>query len=379
MSGLRTAITGVRVFDGHQLTDLDTVVVEGGLISADDSLDGIAAGDVVDGAGGTLLPGLIDTHVHASQVTHLQAAAGWGVTTVLDMGSKDLAALAALKAEPGLPTLRSAGHPASAPNSMFVRKMGFPTSSTVSDPADAVRFVAERVAEGSDYIKILIEDPKVPGTKALDRARVAALVEAAHTAGLMTVAHIVSADTLLTALRSGVDVVTHTALTSELPAEVETLLARRPVTIIPTLSMMHGVRQTIGGKPLMRILGLFKPSTRMKYVHAQATVATFRRAGMPILVGTDANDDTTAPFQPPHGRAVHEECQRLVDAGMTPLEVLRGATSGAATTFRLHDRGRIAAGYRADMILVSGDPLHDIADTRRIRGVWIAGQRILNQ
>ena len=379
MSGLRTAITGVRVFDGHQLTNLDTVVIQDGLISADDSLDGIAAGDVLDGAGGTLLPGLIDTHVHVNQTAHLQAAAGWGVTTVLDMGSKDLAVLATLKAHPGLPTLRSAGHPASAPNSRFVRKMGFPISSTVSDPADALRFVAERVAEGSDYIKILIEDPKIPGTKALDATRVAALVEAAHTAGLMTVAHIVSADTLLTALRSGVDVVTHTALTSELPAEVETLLARRPVTIIPTLTMMHGVRQTIGGKPLMRMLGLVKPSTRMDYSHAQATVATFRRAGMPILVGTDANDDTTSPFQPPHGQAVHEECQRLVDAGMTPLEVLKGATSTAATTFRLHDRGRIAAGYRADMVLVSGDPLHDIADTRRIRQVWIAGQRILNQ
>lgn len=377
MSGSRrSAITGVQIFDGENVTARGTVVIKDGLITADDSLEGIATADVIDGAGGMLLPGLIDTHVHVDKVAQLQAAAAWGVTTMLDMGSKDLDTLAALRNRPALPTLLSAGHPASAPNSRFVRKMGFPTSTTVADPSDAVRFVADRVAQGSDYIKILVEDPKIPGTKALDGPRVAALVEAAHDARLLTVAHIVSADTLLTALRSGIDIVTHAALTSDLPAEVDALLAQRPVTIIPTLTMMEGVRRTIGGKPLLRVLGVLKPSTRMRYQHAQATVATFRRSGMTVLAGTDANDDPTSPFQPPHGQALHEECQRLVDAGMTPLEVLRGATSAAAATFGLPDRGRIAAGQRADLLLIASDALQNISSTRQIRGVWIAGQRI---
>ncbi len=240
MSGRRSAITDVRVFDGENLTATSTVVIENGIIAPGDSLEGIAPIDVLHGRGGTLLPGLIDTHVHVDKTSHLEAGASWGVTTMLDMGSKNLATLAALKNQPGLPALRTAGHPASAPNSVFVRKMGFPTSSTVSDPADAKRFVTERVAEGSDFIKILIEDPRIPGTKALDAARVSALVAAAHAAGRMTIAHIVSADTMLTALRSGVDIVTHACLTSDLPAEVEALLVRRAVTIIPTLSMMDG-------------------------------------------------------------------------------------------------------------------------------------------
>lgn len=178
-----TAITIVRVFDGQRLREPATVVLEDGTISARTSADGALNADVVDGGGGTLLPGLIDTHVHVDKVSQLKASASWGVTTMLDMGNKDLANLAMLKNGQGLPTLKSAGNPASAPDSVFVRKMGFSVSTTVTGPEDAARFVAERVAEGSDYIKILVEDPKIPGTRALGAETVTALVAAAHEAG----------------------------------------------------------------------------------------------------------------------------------------------------------------------------------------------------
>lgn len=164
-----TAITNVRVFDGERLGEPATVVVEDAKISARTLPDGARDADVVDGGGATLLPGLIDTHVHVDKLSQLEVSASWGVTTLLDMGNKDLANLAALKKGQGHPTLKSAGNPASAPDSVFVRKMGFSVSTTVTGPHDAARFVAERVAEGSDYIKILVEDPKIPGTRALVR------------------------------------------------------------------------------------------------------------------------------------------------------------------------------------------------------------------
>lgn len=63
----------------------------------------------------------------------------------------------------------------------------------------------------------------------------------------------------------------------------------------------------------------------------------------------------------------------LVEAGLSPLEALRSATSVAATAFALHDRGRIRPGLRADLLLVTGDPVSDISATRQIRGVWTAG------
>jgi len=370
-----TAITDVRVFDGQRLGEPATVVIEDGVLSARALVD-TSGTEVVDGRGGTLLPGLIDTHVHVDKVSQLEASASWGVTTVLDMGNKDLANLATLKNARNVPALKSAGNPASAPNSVFVRKMGFSVSTTVSGPDDAARFVAERVAEGSDYIKILVEDPKIPGTKALGPPTVAALVRAAHDAGLTTVAHVVSADTMTTAVRAGADIVTHTALTSDLGPELKALLAERPVVIIPTLRMMQGVVRAIGGKLAMRVLAPFVPAVRLNYGHAIATVAAFRQAGAVILAGTDSNDDLTAPCQVPHGESLHEELERLVAAGLAPAEALRGATTLAAATFGLTDRGVIAPGRRADLLLVDGDPTLEISATRNIRGVWIGGGRV---
>ena len=371
-----TVIMNVRIFDGEQLGEPATVVLEGAMISARTPAGGVRDAGVVDGGGGTLLPGLIDTHVHVDKVAQLEMSASWGITTMLDMGNKDLANLATLKKGQGHPTLKSAGNPASAPGSVFVKKMGFSVSTTVTGPDDAARFVAERAAEGSDYIKILVEDPKIPGTRALAGQTVAALVAEAHKAGLMTVAHVVSAGTMTTAVRAGADVVTHTALTSDLGPDIDALLAERPVVIIPTLTMMQGVVHAIGGKLAMRVLAPFVPAVRLNYRHAKSTVATFHRAGATILAGTDSNDDLTAPYQVAHGESLHEELQRLVDAGLTPAEALRGATCLAASTFGLTDRGVIAPGRRADLVLVEGDPTRDISATRNIRGVWIGGGRV---
>jgi imidazolonepropionase-like amidohydrolase len=368
-----TVITSVRVFDGQQLGDLATVVVADGLICGRTAPDGA---DIVDGAGGALLPGFIDTHAHVSEESQLQALASWGVTAVLDMGAPKFGATMALKDRAGLPTVKTAGRPASGPGSMFIKKMGFPPSTAVSGPGDAPRFIADRVADRSDYIKIIVEDPRFPGARPLSAATIAAVVTAAHEAGLMTVAHVVSADTLRTAVGAGVDIVTHAPLTSDLGPEFEELLSGRAVTLIPTLSMMEGIVHSVGGRLPLRVLSLFVPALRMNYRHAESAVATFRRAGKPVLVGTDANDDQGAPFQPPYGESLHEELGRLVDAGLTPAEALQGATLLAAETFGLTDRGAISPGRRADVVLVGGDPTRDIAATRDIRGVWIGGTRI---
>lgn len=369
----RTAITNARVLDGGSLSEPRTVVIEDGLISADGSIENAA---VVDAAGATLLPGLIDTHVHARTRAQLGAAVSAGVTTLIDLGSSDLELLRSLQHLPGLPTLKSSGRSASGPGSQFIEVMGMHASTGVTGPADAARFVAERQAEGSEYIKILIEDPKFPGAKPLSTETVAAITRAAHDAGFLVIAHVVSAFTLRSALDAGVDVVTHAALGSELDAETRALITRNGTTIIPTLGMMQGIVDTIGSKLMMKIVGAIVPAARMKYRFAEATVRTFKEAGSIVLVGTDANDEHTAPYQLPFGVGVHEELARLVGAGLTPLEAIEGATSRAAEVFGLGDRGRIAPGLRADLLLVEGDPLEQITATRNITGVWIGGERV---
>src|SRR5580692_6772918 len=124
-----TVISNVRVFDGEQRGDPGTVVISDGLISAGPAPAGATA---VDGDGGTLLPGLIDAHVHVDSVAQLEAAAAWGITTMLDMGNRDPASQAKLTSRPGLPALLRACGPANAPGSVFVTKMGFSASTTVS-------------------------------------------------------------------------------------------------------------------------------------------------------------------------------------------------------------------------------------------------------
>ncbi len=104
--------------------------------------------------------------------------------------------------------------------------------------------------------------------------------------------------------------------------------------------------------------------------HAYQAVRLLHEAGVPILVGTDAPNPGTF-----YGVSMHRELELLVRAGLTPLEALAGATSRAAAAFDLEDRGRIAPGLRADLLLVEGDPTTDIMQSRDVSGIWKEGRR----
>jgi len=109
-------------------------------------------------------------------------------------------------------------------------------------------------------------------------------------------------------------------------------------------------------------------ATTLRLDAAVATVQAFHAAGVPILVGTDSANPGTM-----YGASVHHELALLVAAGLRPAEALRAATAAPAAAFGLSDRGRIAVGLRADLLLVDGDPLRDIAATRTIAGIWRGG------
>lgn len=111
------------------------------------------------------------------------------------------------------------------------------------------------------------------------------------------------------------------------------------------------------------------------YAHCKATVAELYRRGVPVLAGTDANTAPGSPMQVPHGISLHHELELLVEAGLTPVDAVRAATVAPARTFGLADRGRVAPGLRADLVLIDGDPTVDITSTRALRAVWCAGRR----
>jgi len=104
---------------------------------------------------------------------------------------------------------------------------------------------------------------------------------------------------------------------------------------------------------------------------ANEAVRQLKAAHVPILAGTDAGNPGTT-----QGASIHGEMELLVRAGLTPVEALRSATSATAAAFHLDDRGQIAPGKRADLLLVNGDPTTDIRNSRDIAAVWKAGHAI---
>lgn len=362
---MNVTIVGVRVFDGTRLLDgRSTLTVEGDVIGAIEPYvpprDPLPDdGSIVDGVGGTLLPGLVDAHVHLRGLDDLRTLAAYGVTTALDMGTWPPSLVADLRRAEGVTDIRSSGAGAVGPGSLTAKLPGRPADSIVSDPDAGRRFVAVRAAEDVDYLKVIVEPLERGG---FDQETLKAMVEAAHAAGLMVIAHTPDVGGVTRAQAAGVDVLTHAPIDGVLDdaAVADALQSGR--TVVPTLTMMEGVVRTVA-----------RPGA--SYAHARGCVTGWYRAGVPIVLGTDANQAPGVPANVPHGESAHHELALLVDAGLTPVEALRSATSVAAARFGLPDRGRIEVGKRADLLLVDGDPTSDVSATRAISGVWIAGQR----
>jgi len=346
----KIALKNARVFDGRQLAGDMTVVIEAGRIGADPR-----GARVIDCEGGVLLPGLIDAHVHLDDPSRLETLARYGVTTALDMASVP-EETATLRGRAGQTDIRSAGIPAIAPGSFHAQIPGVGQRGLVSSPEEAERFVADRVAEGSDYIKIVVGSPFADH----DQATIDALVAAAHERGKTVVAHASSVGSVAKAQAAGADVLTHAPLDQALEPAAAADAAARGRVVVPTLTMMAGI-----------VASIAPPGA--DYANARASVVVLHGAGVPILAGTDANDSAGTPARIRHGDSLHRELELLADAGLSTREVLLAATALPARYFGLRDRGAILPGLRADLILIEEDPLEDIRATRSIRRIWCGG------
>jgi imidazolonepropionase-like amidohydrolase len=380
---------GARVFDGGKVQQAD-VLVEGGVIKQVGPGLSAPGAQVVQGRGKTLLPGFIDAHTHALGPHPLETALVFGVTTELEMfGSPAQNRERREREKRGDPTggadLRSAGILATAPGGHGT-EYGVPIP-TLSKPAEATSFVAARLAEGSDYIKIVFDDMAWTGADAiptLDLATVKAVIDAAHARKTLAVVHIGTQAAARAVIEAGADAVVHVFADSAPAADFAATLARKHAFVVPTLAVLSGLCAGGDNARLAQDRALrpyLEPNdaaalashfpTRLPAAscgHAAAAVKQLATAGVPILAGTDAPNPGTA-----HGVSLHHELALLVAAGLTPLQALTAATAAPAARFGLDDRGRIAPGLRADLVLVDGDPTTDIRRTRAIAGVWKRG------
>jgi imidazolonepropionase-like amidohydrolase len=383
----------VRVFDGERVsTNRDVLVADGRIARIGSGIASPAGATIVDGKGKTLLPGLIDSHTH-TWGNGLTTALAFGVTTELDMFS-DVAAAAASRAEQragranSRADLYSAGTLVTAPGghgTEYGSKIP-----TITSPDSARAFVDARIAEGSDYVKLVYDDGRTYGASypTLSPETMRAVVAAAHARGKLAVVHIGDLAGARAAIAAGADAIVHLFVNAEPDAEFGRFVASHKAFVVPTLTVLKSITGVGGAASLAddrrmnayltrQEIAMVKQgfprragSTPVNYAFAEATVKQLRAAHVPILAGTDAGNPGTA-----HGAALHRELELLVQAGLSPSEALASATSIPARAFRLADRGRIATGFRADLLLVDGDPTVDITTTRNIAGIWKAGVR----
>jgi len=376
-------VSGARLFDGDRLVDRPIVLVDGGKVIATGEAPP-AEVEVVDAGDVTLLPGLIDCHQHLcfdgngpleqqvsgiddsalrarARVAAERALAG-GVTTLRDLGDRGWVTLG-LRHDDHLPTILAAGPPITRENGHCWYLGG-----CCSDDASLRRAVRDRVERGCDVVKVMATGgaltPSYPMWEpqfSVHELRI--VVDEAHRQGLPVASHCHGIDGIERSLDAGVDSIEHcTFFTANGRSEPnETLLARVAASGVV-------VSATLGRLPDM-------PTTAV-YADNEETVRAARRRlhelGATLVAGTDAG---IGPAKP------HDVLPRaLVDfvaSGMTPGEGLQALTSVAAKACGVNDhKGRLAAGFDADILAVQGDPTRHPDSLASVVGVWKAGHRV---
>jgi imidazolonepropionase-like amidohydrolase len=410
---MKTAIINARVFDGHEIIRADCVVIESGVIR---SIGSEVPTDCVrvNGSGMTLLPGLIDAHTHTRE-EHLRESLKFGVTTELEMaGQWSAERLKAVAEDDTSADVRTAQNAVTAPGghpNQLIKHLndrqnpshaakepavgaGVNRSSAnflgVSTPEEARSFVRKQIDNGAHYIKVMIEDGTVfgePGLPVIADDVLAAAIDEAKRHGKMVIAHALTEAATLKALSMGVDGHAHLFIDKPHSDEVIEAFVSRGAFITPCLTLnssLIGRRgesfardRRVGPKLTSAwhgaLCSCFNTFPKGSMADILATVGALHRAGVEILAGTDVAAPLVEWGGLAPGASLHHDLQLLVEAGLTPVEALRSATSLPARRFSLGDRGRIAPGLRADLLMVEGDPTTDISSTLSIARVWRRG------
>ncbi len=393
-----TAQSGVKVFTGGRLGGAETnIVVRNGKVEAVGKAKPPRGAEAIDLSGKYIIPGLISTHVHISDVDGLKPRAYTAENTRRQLS---------LFARYGVTSLWSLG--GEQPPAFEARQMQQTSSLdrarlylsgdviTGKTPEEARQMVAKVAALKPDIIKIRVDDQL--GTSEKMKPEVyRAVIEESHKRGLRVAAHIFYLEDAKDLLRSGADMIAHSVRDKEIDDEFLALMKKRNIPYCPTLTreistfIYESVPAFFSDPFFLReadralVAQLQEPKRQQAMAKARAAQAykaalpTAKRnlkkaadAGVTIVMGTDSGPNPER-FE---GYFEHLEMEMMAEAGLTPAQVLKSATDGAAKAMKMEAVGAVVKGSWADFVVLDRDPLADIRNTKSIASVWIAGNRV---
>lgn len=322
-------ILNYSLFNGKEIIENASVIIENGKIK------GVEKAKSVD-SNYFLMPGLIDAHTHIGTEEQIATMLKNGVTATCDVA---------------------------APSSLINNSKQFTIVSSAGMTMGTLNgksYVKKAIGAGAQYIKVLLFEPNFMLKPVLKD-----ICNTAHENGLKVAVHATSVKTVKLAVDCNADILIHVPMQEEFPADLAQIIADKGIVVAPTLIMMEtfGNSGRSGHKP-------------EDYQNAENAVRLLHSCGVEILAATDANPGSFAPSVA-YGISLHREMELLVQAGLTPEEVLASATGNIADIFEIDGLGYIAEGKQATLLLIEGRPDKTITDTAKIKQIWIDGKPIL--
>lgn len=396
------ALTGAHVISIGGSADIEdaTIVIRDGRIAEigpSRSIRVPAGAQTTTLAGKFVVPGLISAHAHISDVDGLRpraytaantarqlgVLARYGVTTVWSLGGEQAPAFEARNAQ-SLPALDRA---------RIYLAGEVITAATAGEARQAVARVA---ATKPDVIKIRVDD-NLGATAKMTPEVYRAVIEEAHSRNLRVAAHIFYLDDAKDLLRVGADVIAHSVRDRDVDEEFLSLMKTKQAAYIPTLTreistFVYESTPAFFSDPFFlneadpAVVAQLEEPARQAAMRESRSAQRYKAgleiakrnlkrisdAGVLVAMGTDAG-----PFPERFlGYFEHLEMDMMVEAGMSPAQVLRAATADAARAMRVDGVGSLAAGAWADLVALDADPRVDIRNTRKIAGVWVAGNSV---
>jgi imidazolonepropionase-like amidohydrolase len=340
------------------------------------SVQGPAGARRVDLKGKTVMPAIVDTHTHMPTgreelVDRLQRKAYYGVAVVTSLGQDNTDVPFAVRDEvvPNGALLRTAGRGITMPEPGRTEAPYW-----VSTEAEARKAVQELAAKKVDFVKIWVDD-RDGKYKKLTPALYGAIIDEAHKNNLRVTAHIFALEDAKGLLKAGLDAFAHSVRDRDIDEEGLALFKQHAnLVVAPNLpdrgvaTDMSWLADSLPADEARKLQegATDRPDAQKAHGIQARNLAKIHAAGIKIVLGTDGG----VPW------SHHVEMEDMVAAGMTPSDVIVASTKSAAEFLRIDNAGTVAAGKRADFIVLDANPIDDIKNTRKISDVYLRGTAV---